>query len=213
MASASLSSSALMVSKPPPTHPHSSSSSSSHPSTLHSILKSNNPIKIPQLRKSLTPQRTSAAAAVNAEFDISFFERNLEGSDSPPSVPGTGFADVEDKEEPQCPPGLRKYETMVVLRPDMSEDERLSFTQKYEELLVAGGGMYVEVFNRGVIPLAYGIKKKNKAGETNTYLDGIYLLFTYYTKPDSLSILGETLIADDDVIRSSSFKIRKRKLF
>lgn len=80
-------------------------------------------------------------------------------------------------------------------------------------MLVAGGGMYVEVFNRGVIPLAYSIKKKNKAGETNTYMDGIYLLFTYFTKPESLKILSDTLLADDEVIRSSSFKIRKRKLF
>lgn len=82
----------------------------------------------------------------------------------------------------------------------------------FVQLLVAGGGMYVEVFNRGVIPLAYGIRKKNKAGESNTYLDGIYLLFTYFTKPESMSILEETLLADDDVIRSSSFKIRKRKV-
>lgn len=79
------------------------------------------------------------------------------------------------------------------------------------QLLVAGGGMYVEVFNRGVIPLAYSIKKKNKAGETNTYLDGIYLLFTYFTKPESIEVLEETLKADDDVIRSMTFKVRKRK--
>ncbi|KAJ6821990.1 putative 30S ribosomal protein S6 alpha, chloroplastic [Iris pallida] len=100
---------------------------------------------------------------------------------------------------------------MAVLRPDMTEDERLSLTQRYEELLVAGGGMYVEVFNRGVIPLAYAIKKKNKAGETNNYLDGIYLLFTYFTKPESMGVLESRLKADDDVIRFSSFKIRKRK--
>ena len=79
------------------------------------------------------------------------------------------------------------------------------------QLLVAGGGMDVEVFNRGVIPLAYSIKRKNKAGETNTYLDGIYLLFTYFTKPESIATLEVTLNADDDVIRSSSFKVRKRK--
>ena len=79
------------------------------------------------------------------------------------------------------------------------------------QLLVAGGGMYVEVFNRGVIPLAYSIKKKNKAGETNTYLDGIYLLFTYFTKPESIEPLEEMLKTDDDVIRSMSFKIKKRK--
>lgn len=71
--------------------------------------------------------------------------------------------------------------------------------------------MYVEVFNRGVIPLAYSIRKKNKAGETNTYLDGIYLLFTYFTKPESMEVLESTMKADDDVIRSTSFKVRKRK--
>lgn len=71
--------------------------------------------------------------------------------------------------------------------------------------------MYVEVFNRGVIPLAYSIKKKNKAGETNTYLDGIYLLFTYFTKPESIKVLENTLITDDDVIRSTTFQVRKRR--
>ncbi|RWW78123.1 hypothetical protein BHE74_00013674, partial [Ensete ventricosum] len=133
------------------------------------------------------------------------------GAGDGPSASAAAGVALEDKEEPMCPPGLRQYETMSVLRPDMTEDERLALIQRYEELLVAGGGMYVEVFNRGVIPLAYSIKKKNKAGESNTYLDGIYLLFTYFTKPDSLAVLASRLNTDDDVIRSTSFKIRKRK--
>ncbi|CAM8906500.1 unnamed protein product [Rhodiola kirilowii] len=149
--------------------------------------------------------------ALTLDFSGTFFEGGFGGIDEPGSPTATGLNPIEEKEEPQCPPGLRQYETMAVLRPDMSEDERLNLTQKYEELLVAGGGMYVEVFNRGVIPLAYSIKKKNKAGETNTYMDGIYLLFTYFTKPDSINVLETTLIRDDDVIRSSTFKIRKRK--
>ncbi|XP_022928898.1 30S ribosomal protein S6 alpha, chloroplastic-like [Cucurbita moschata] len=150
--------------------------------------------------------------AQTLEFSGSFFEGGFGAEDEPPAPPGTGFADaLEDKEEPQCPPGLRKYESMVILRPDMSEDERLALTQKYEELLVAGGGMYVEVFNRGLVPLAYSIKKKNKAGETNTYMDGINLLFTYFTKPESMRVLEAALQADDDVIRSMSFKVRNRK--
>ncbi|ONK67079.1 uncharacterized protein A4U43_C06F15460 [Asparagus officinalis] len=98
---------------------------------------------------------------------------------------------------------------MAVLRPDMTRT-RLALTSA-RRLLVAGGGMYIEVFNRGVIPLSYSIKKKNKAGETNTYLDGIYLLFTYFTKPESIGVLEFRLNTDDDVIRSSTFKIRKRK--
>ncbi|CAD6207612.1 unnamed protein product [Miscanthus lutarioriparius] len=119
---------------------------------------------------------------------------------------------LEEREMPPCPPGLRQYETMVVLRPDMSEEERLAFIQRYEELLVAGGAMYVEVFNRGVIPLAYSIRKRNsRTGLPSTYYDGIYLLITYFTKPESMDALQLRLNADDDVIRSTSFKVRQRK--
>ncbi|KAG5041553.1 hypothetical protein GLYMA_05G218800v4 [Glycine max] len=160
------------------------------------------------------PKRNDYGFSIRAQtldFSDSFFEGGFGSEDVPSSPGGPGFTAVEEKEEPQCPPGLRQYETMMVLRPDMSEDERLALTQKYEEVLVAGGGMYVEVFNRGVIPLAYSIKKKNKAGETNTYLDGIYLLFTYFTKPESITPLEETMLTDDNVIRSMSSKIRKRK--
>ncbi|KAK1438534.1 hypothetical protein QVD17_04343 [Tagetes erecta] len=161
----------------------------------------------PQIKRN--PSRAwFSIKAQTLDFSGTFFEGGLGGDDE---ADNSSMAAVEETEEPQCPPGLRQYETMVILRPDMSEDERLTLTQKYEELLVAGGGMYVEVFNRGVIPLAYSIKKKNKAGETNTYLDGIYLLFTYFTKPESTEVLEATLKMDDDVIRSSTFKIRKRK--
>ncbi|KZV51949.1 hypothetical protein F511_08559 [Dorcoceras hygrometricum] len=206
MASASLSSSALTLCKP-----FTPFNSSSH--IVQTCFNSKHHIRI--LQRSRNPGPWSRTLAVKSEFDLTFFDRDLQDGDEPPQsgIPGQGFPDVEDKEEPQTPPGLRKYETMVVLRPDMSEDERLAFTQKYEELLVAGGGMYVEVFNRGVIPLAYAIRRKNRAGESNTYLDGIYLLFTYFTKPDSLSNLGDTLLADDNVIRSTTFKIRKRKVY
>ncbi|KAK9275657.1 hypothetical protein L1049_022924 [Liquidambar formosana] len=187
----------------------SSSSSSPIVSFSHSFTDS-----CPRTAKRGLHRRTNRPLSINAltlDFSGSFFEGGFGGEDDPPTSPGSAITAVEDKEEPQCPPGLRQYETMVVLRPDMSEEARLALTQKYEELLVAGGGMYVEVFNRGVIPLSYGIKKKNKAGETNTYLDGIYLLFTYFTKPESIEALEATLKRDDDVIRSSSFKIRKRK--
>ncbi|OAY75407.1 30S ribosomal protein S6 alpha, chloroplastic [Ananas comosus] len=159
-------------------------------------------------------RRPLLVRALTLDFTGSFFEEGGDeegdGRSSGPSA-AAAAAVMEDKEEPQCPPGLRQYESMAVLRPDMTEDERLALIQRYEELLVAGGGMYMEVFNRGVIPLAYSIKKKNKAGETNTYLDGIYILFTFFTKPESIIVLETRLKADDDVIRSSTFKIRKRK--
>ncbi|XP_057795927.1 30S ribosomal protein S6 alpha, chloroplastic-like [Salvia miltiorrhiza] len=198
MASASLSSSTLFKSST--SHPHSPSSFL----PLRTSFKSKNSIKIPLLVSSLKP--LLPAAAMKEEFDTSIFANDFGG---PPPI--EGFSDLEPKEEPECPPGLRQYETMAILRPNISEDERLAFIHKYEQLLCAGGAMYVEVLNKGVRPLAYSIRKRNKAGETNTYLDSIQILFTFFTKPESISIIGETLQRDDDVIRSSTFKIRKRK--
>ncbi|KAM7491502.1 hypothetical protein LguiA_034423 [Lonicera macranthoides] len=188
--------------------------------TFNSFHRKANAVAVVQLRPSQR-RRTNKCLSIKAltlDFSGSFFEGDFDGDDDGDDdgeddslFSGLASAADEDREEIQCPPGLRQYETMAVLRPDMSEDERLALTQKYEELLVAGGGMYVEVFNRGVIPLAYDIKKRNRAGEKNTYLDGIFLMFTFFTKPESIQVLEETFITDDNVIRTSTFKVRKRK--
>ncbi|CAH8358450.1 unnamed protein product [Eruca vesicaria subsp. sativa] len=77
------------------------------------------------------------------------------------------------------------------------------------QLLAAGGGMYVEVFNR-VTPLAYNIIKKNKLGETNTYLDGIYFRCTYLTKFESITPVVTALTAHHDIIRFYSLNIKKK---
>lgn len=90
----------------------------------------------------LEPFRWKTAATPSAttvrvqtlDFSGSFFEGGFGSEDDPTSPPGSGMTAVEQREEPQCPPGLRQYETMAVLRPDMSEDERLALTQKYEEV-------------------------------------------------------------------------------
>lgn len=96
----------------------------------------------------ILPNGNSVCLTVKAQaldFLGSFFEGGgsrsdddpTRSDDDPTSVPPVGTATaVEEKEEPQCPPGLRQYETMMVLRPDMSEDERLALTQKYEEVII-----------------------------------------------------------------------------
>lgn len=111
---------------------------SSTPSALsfsHRILKSFFPKSHTFLKKN--PPGSLSIKAQTLDFSGSFFERGGFGNDEdPPSTGGVGLATaVEEKEEPQCPPGLRQYETMAVLRPDMSEDERLTLTQKYEEVI------------------------------------------------------------------------------
>lgn len=110
----------------------SSSSSSSLGFLSPSILSL--PIRNHRLRScpTITTRRISIRA-LTLDFSGSFFEGGSEGDRETPSTDGSTTA-VAEKEEPQCPPGLRQYETMAVLRPDMSEEERLALTQKYEEV-------------------------------------------------------------------------------
>ncbi|KAL9406624.1 hypothetical protein Peur_003596 [Populus x canadensis] len=82
---------------------------------------------------------TTAVKAQTVDFAGSFYEGGIGSEDEPDSPIGSGtITAVEEKETPPCPPGLRQYETMAVLRPDMSEDERLALTQKYEEMFTLG---------------------------------------------------------------------------
>ncbi|KAH7428250.1 hypothetical protein KP509_10G083400 [Ceratopteris richardii] len=122
------------------------------------------------------------------------------------------LSDVASSREPkpmvECPPGLVRYETMAVLRPDITTEQRLELTQRYEEAIIAGGGMGVEIYNRGMMPLTYSIRRKDMQGINNKYLDGIYFLFTYCTRPGSVAALERKFKADDDVIRCSTFKVK-----
>lgn len=157
-------------------------------------------IKISHNYKSL--KASSAYTSASLSLDSFFGESEDEGGE-----------ELKEKEKAKCPPGLRSYEIMLVLRPDISEEDRLALTQRYEEMIVAGGGIGVEVFNRGLIPLAYSIKKRVAlTGELDTFWDGVYILFTYFGKPDKVEELERTIQRDDYVIRSTIFKVRERKL-
>lgn len=83
-------------------------------------------------------RRPLLVRALTLDFTGSFFEEGGDeegdGRSSGPSA-AAAAAVMEDKEEPQCPPGLRQYESMAVLRPDMTEDERLALIQRYEEVI------------------------------------------------------------------------------
>lgn len=106
------------------------------------------------------------------------------------------------KEKEKLLRGLRRYETIAVLRPDITEEERLAWTQRYDEAIIAGGAVNVEFSNRGILPLTYSIKKKDMGGVAKTYLDGVYMHISYVTKPQSQLELQRRFNGDDDVIRT-----------
>ncbi|CAI7914708.1 unnamed protein product [Closterium sp. NIES-53] len=153
-------------------------------------------------------------------------------------------AEEEGAARQSYPAGVHRYEAMVVLRPDLTEDERVALTERYEEVrrrggtmrrgthlscilpplrspspfspshfprvqfLVAGGALDVEIFNRGMQPLAYSIKTKNMGGVMSRYLDGIFFLFIFAARSEAQVNLQQRLNRDDDVIRSTTFRLK-----
>jgi len=68
------------------------------------------------------------------------------------------------------PDGHVRYETMIVLRPDMTDEERDSELAKFEAFLSKLGGSNTRAMVRGRQRLAYPISK---------FWEGIYVLYDY----------------------------------
>ncbi|GJP55985.1 hypothetical protein CLOM_g16122 [Closterium sp. NIES-68] len=147
-------------------------------------------------------QASSLAAPQQARRGAAVAPRNVAMADSLTGVEEEGSA------RPSYPAGVHRYEAMVVLRPDLTDDERVALTERYEEFLVAGGALDVEIFNRGMQPLAYSIKTKNMGGVMSRYLDGIFFLFIFAARSDAQVNLQRRLNRDDDVIRSNTFRVK-----
>ena len=56
--------------------------------------------------------------------------RNVAMQDSLPGMDDDGSVG----EAREYPAGMQRYESMVVLRPDLTEDERVALTERYEEV-------------------------------------------------------------------------------
>jgi len=69
---------------------------------------------------------------------------------------------------------FNRYETMVVLRPDMTEEQRDMELAKFEAFLKKEEARDIKVTVRGKQRLAYPIKR---------FAEGIYVLYTYSAGP------------------------------
>lgn len=65
---------------------------------------------------------------------------------------------------------MRRYETIVIIDPDLSEEDRTSFLNRVKEIIPQQGGVLIQEDLWGVKKLAYEIKKKPR---------GYYARFDY----------------------------------
>ena len=87
---------------------------------------------------------------------------------------------------------MRRYETIVIVDPDLGEEQREGVFDKIRELIPQKGGLLVEFDEWGGRKLAYEIKKKQR---------GYYLRINYCGGGDLVSEMERQFRIDDRVMK------------
>jgi small subunit ribosomal protein S6 len=96
------------------------------------------------------------------------------------------------------PGRTREYETIFILKPDVSNEVIGATNTKIRGVVEAGGGTLLKIENWGRRKLAYEVKKQ---------LKGIYVFFRYLGDPGLVEEVERNLHLTDSVIRQYSVKI------
>lgn len=89
------------------------------------------------------------------------------------------------------------YETMYILRPDLSDEVVEQSISKYQTILKDRGVEDIQTQHRGKRRLAYPINK---------HRDGIYIQMNYHSAGDTVAILERAMRLSEEVIRYLTVK-------
>lgn len=94
----------------------------------------------------------------------------------------------------------RPYETMLIVRPDVSEEPLGQLVEAQKGILQENGAKELEVLVRG---------KKRFAYEIARFRDGIYIQFNYDSEPDTVKAWEKTLRLNESVLRYLTFRVEE----
>jgi len=95
------------------------------------------------------------------------------------------------------------YETMYILRPDLSEELIDQAIEKYQTILRQQGAEQIEVQHRGRRRLAYEIQRQR---------EGIYIQMNYKSGGAAVAILERAMRISDEVIRYLTIKQEEQEV-
>jgi small subunit ribosomal protein S6 len=87
---------------------------------------------------------------------------------------------------------MRRYELMLVLRPDVADDRAQAVIDRTTRQIVAGGGQIAKVVPWGRRRLAYQIDR---------YREGSYHIILFEAPADAIAELERTLLITEEVLR------------
>nr|ARO90946.1 30S ribosomal protein S6 [Corynoplastis japonica] len=98
---------------------------------------------------------------------------------------------------------LTKYETIIILKSDLSEDNITELIDKYQEVLAKNHTKNIFIQNRGRRHLIYPIKQ---------YHDGIFIQINYEANGILVNLFAKLLKFDENVLRFMTIKNMLEKL-
>ncbi|NEQ48897.1 MAG: 30S ribosomal protein S6 [Leptolyngbya sp. SIO3F4] len=84
------------------------------------------------------------------------------------------------------------YETMYIMRPDISDEAVDNTIGKYQGMITEKGGEVIETQHRGKRRLSY---------EINRFREGIYIQMNYKAPGDVISPMEKDMRLSEDIIR------------
>lgn len=89
-------------------------------------------------------------------------------------------------------PELSSYETIYILKPDLTEDLLLKVIEQYQGLLIERGAKNILIENRGRRQLKYPIK---------SFKDGVYIQMNYDATGEIISLVEKSMKINELIIR------------
>ncbi len=93
---------------------------------------------------------------------------------------------------------MRRYEAVVIIEPDMADDEVKALTEKYGELIKSHDGEVIKIEDWGIKKLAYLVRKRDK---------GRYILFDFVSGPNLISELERQFKITENIMKYLTVKL------
>ena len=87
---------------------------------------------------------------------------------------------------------LNPYETIYVIKPELTEDNLLRVIENYQGILVERGAKNIITQNRGRRHLKYPISK---------FKDGIYIQMNYDANGETVSLVEKSMKLNESIMR------------
>lgn len=105
---------------------------------------------------------------------------------------------------------MNNYEAMLLIRPDLSEEERKELFAKLDKVISAQGGKIGKAdIWADKKKLTYEIRTTLTSGGTRKYNEVLFYLINFHIDPEAIKQLRSDFKMSDSIIRSLIIKERK----